>query len=166
MTRRRQPSTEGGAVASSRRTRLGALVVAVAASAGVSGCDAAGSRPATEKAAVAGAVLEPTPYPAPSSTERLVRAQREPFADEIEPGQLALRWELAEVREGGRVLVIDYSPGCEDDRGAVQIDEKPDYVLVRVVHPEPVAKFGCVLTWRRIVELAEPLAGRQLLHAT
>lgn len=130
----------------------------------VSGCTES-RRAGAEVPEVSGASLEPTPYVMSSASDKLVRARREPFADQLRVDRRSLGWQLVELREGGRQLVIDYSPGCEEDRGAVQVQETGTHVLVRVSHPEPVSEYSCVLTWRRIVELAQPLGDRQLLHA-
>lgn len=137
-----------------------ALVAVVA----LAGCTDARDRRA-EAAGVSGASVEPTPHRMSSASDRLVRARRAAFASQLAAGQRSLSWRLVELREGGRLLVIDYSPGCEDDRGTVQIEETSTYALVRVSHPEAISEYGCVLTWRRIVELSQPLGDRQLLHA-
>ena len=137
----------------------------LAATIAIVGCTDSGDSRA-DLAGVSGASLEPTPHPMSTSSEKLVRARPEPFSSQLEADQRSLAWRLVELREEGRLLVIDYSPGCEDDRGAVQLEETSEYVLVRVSHPEPFSKYSCVQTWRRIVELAKPLGDRQLLHAS
>ena len=139
--------------------------LALAATVGLVACTGL-REPTAEMTKVSGASLEPTPHPMSSSSEKLVRARREPFSSQLAADRRSLAWRLVELREEGRLLVIDYSPGCEDDRGAVQLEETSEYVLVRVSHPEPVSEYSCVQTWRRVVELAEPLGDRQLLHAS
>ena len=140
------------------------VFLALAATVGLAGCTGS-QEPTAKTTKVSGASLEPTPHPVSSASDKLVRARREPFSSPLAADRRSLAWRLVELREGGRLLVIDYSPGCEDDRGAVQLEETSEYVLVRVSHPEPVSEYNCVQTWRRIVELAQPLGDRQLLHA-